>query len=79
MIEAEVSLNTGDTGLFISVILNVSLPSVERSEAINLVEDVHQVCPYSKATRGNIEVTFKINGEPLRSYHRHEIKDEYAM
>lgn len=43
-------------GFGLDVALNVSLPGVDRVEAERLVEKAHQVCPYSNATRGNVDV-----------------------
>jgi len=40
--------------------LNVALPGVEREMAQRIVETAHQICPYSKATRGNIDVTLAV-------------------
>ena len=40
--------------------LNVSLPGMERNAAQKLVDAAHQVCPYSNATRGNIDVTVNL-------------------
>jgi Ohr subfamily peroxiredoxin len=59
-IDAEVDLNLGDGGFFLKARLNVSIPGVERSVAQQIVDEAHQVCPYSKATRGNIEVSLKV-------------------
>ena len=59
-IDAEVDLNLGDEGYFLSARLNVSLPGVEREAAQALVDEAHQICPYSKATRGNIDVAIKL-------------------
>ena len=59
-IDAEVDLNLGDGGFFLKARLNVSIPGVERSVAQEIVDQAHQVCPYSKATRGNIDVTLKL-------------------
>jgi osmotically inducible protein OsmC len=65
-VQADVSLNQDDkNGFFISVVLNVSIAGVEASVARELVEAAHQVCPYSKATRGNVEVVLKVGGEKL--------------
>lgn len=65
-VQADVSLNQDeDNGFFISVALNVSVGGVERPVAQKLVEAAHQVCPYSKATRGNINVILKVNNTPL--------------
>ncbi len=44
----------------------MSLPSVHDSEeAVELVRAAHKVCPYSNATRGNIDVTLTANGSPV--------------
>ena len=59
-IDAEVDLNLADGGYFISARLNVSLPGVEREIAETLVEEAEQICPYSKATRGNIDVAVNL-------------------
>jgi Ohr subfamily peroxiredoxin len=49
----------------IAVELAVTLPSVERESAVELVRAAHKVCPYSNATRGNIDVTLSANGAPV--------------
>ena len=59
-IDAEVDLNLGNGGYFLSTRLNVRLPGLERSVAKDLVDEAGEICPYSKATRGNIEVTIKL-------------------
>ena len=59
-IDAEVDLNLGDDGYFLSMRLNVRLPGVECNAAKALVGEAHAVCPYSRATRGNIEVTITL-------------------
>jgi len=59
-IDAEVDLNLGDGGYFLSARLNVRLPGLERNAAKALVDEAHEICPYSKATRGNIEVTIEL-------------------
>ena len=64
-VAAEVSLNKDDNGFFLSATLNVSIPSLDSSQAEMLVKEAHKVCPYSKATRGNIEVTLKVNDQQL--------------
>ena len=55
-VDAEVDLGTTDGGYFLQARLNISLPGIDRELAHALVEEAHQTCPYSKATRGNIEV-----------------------
>ena len=59
-IDAEVDLNLSDDGYSLSARLNVSLPGVERALAQALVDEAHAACPYSKATRGNIDVVIKL-------------------
>ncbi|MFR9777657.1 organic hydroperoxide resistance protein [Micromonospora sp. MS34] len=57
VVEAEVGIGPNGSGGFgLAVTLVVDLPAVERTAAEQLVEQAHQVCPYSNATRGNIEV-----------------------
>ena len=55
-VDAEVELRNGDEGYFLQARLAVSLPGVDRSVAQDLIDTAHQICPYSKATRGNIGV-----------------------
>lgn len=58
---ADVSLLPTEAGGFqLAVGLEVTLPRVEREAAERLVEQAHQVCPYSNATRGNVEVTLTV-------------------
>ena len=60
-VTARVGIGRVDAGGFgLSVALTVSLPSVERALALDLVEKAHQVCPYSNATRGNIDVDLAV-------------------
>ena len=59
-IDAEVDLHLDDGEYFLSARLNVSIPGIERSIAQGLVDDAKGVCPYSKATRGNIAVTYNV-------------------
>ncbi|SFW58403.1 organic hydroperoxide resistance protein [Amycolatopsis australiensis] len=55
-VTAEVSVLKQDVGFGLGVALKVSLPGLDQAQADRLVEQAHQVCPYSNATRGNIEV-----------------------
>jgi osmotically inducible protein OsmC len=66
-IDSEVSLSPdGKGGFLLSVALNVTLPGIaEEATAVDLVRAAHQVCPYSNATRGNIEVALTANGAPV--------------
>jgi Ohr subfamily peroxiredoxin len=59
-IDAEVDLGTNEGGYLLRARLNVSLPGVDRAVAQELVDAAHQICPYSKATRGNIEVAINL-------------------
>ena len=65
-IDSKVKLRTGEDRSFtIAVELHVSLPSVEGEDAVELVSAAHKVCPYSNATRGNIEVLLSANDVPV--------------
>lgn len=59
-VDAEVDLGTAEGGYFLQARLNVSLPGLEPAVAQSLLEDAHQTCPYSKATRGNIDVELTV-------------------
>ncbi len=60
--KVELSPNS-EGGFDLSVALDVTLPSVDdEPQAVELVEKAHKVCPYSNATRGNIEVRLTANG-----------------
>ena len=55
-IEADVGIGAIPNGFGIEVTLKVSVPGMSRADAESLVEKAHLVCPYSNATRGNIDV-----------------------
>ncbi|HXP01553.1 MAG TPA: organic hydroperoxide resistance protein [Luteibacter sp.] len=55
-VDAEIDLGTGEGGYFLQARLNVSLPGIDRDLAEELIHAAHRTCPYSKATRGNIDV-----------------------
>ena len=59
-VDTEVDLVLGEGGYFLQARLNVSMPGVEKAIARSVAEAAHQLCPYSKATRGNIEVAITI-------------------
>jgi Ohr subfamily peroxiredoxin len=59
-IDAEVDLGTNDGGYVLRARLNVRLPGLPREVAQALVDAAHQLCPYSKATRGNIDVAINL-------------------
>lgn len=66
-IDSHVSLITTETrGFNVAVELNVTLPGIDDpARAATIVAAAHQVCPYSNATRGNVEVTLTANGGPV--------------
>jgi lipoyl-dependent peroxiredoxin len=66
-IDSRVGLTpNGLGGFLLSVGLDVTLASVgDAAQAVELVRGAHEVCPYSNATRGNIEVALTANGQPL--------------
>jgi len=69
-IKVDVSLNQGDDGqgnltFSISAVLDVQLPALDAAAAEKLVATAHTVCPYSKATKGNIDVQLRVNSRPL--------------
>ncbi len=53
-------LGTAGTDYFLQARLNVSLPGLDREVAQAIVDTAHQTCPYSKATRGNIDVVIRL-------------------
>lgn len=59
-IDAEVDLALDDGGFSLIARLNVSLPGIDRETAETLTARAHEICPYSKATRGNITVDINI-------------------
>ena len=66
-IDSQVKLMpTEDRRMELGVELHVSLPSVDEIEqAKEIVSAAHQVCPYSNATRGNVDVLLTANGQPV--------------
>lgn len=66
-IDSEVSLiTTENQGFNVAVGLNVSLPGISDPErATSIVAAAHEVCPYSNATRGNVDVTLTANGHSV--------------
>jgi len=63
-VDPEVDLFTGNDGFFLKARLNVSLPGLDRQVAETILERAHQTCPYSKATRGNINVARTVRTAP---------------
>ncbi|HTV31186.1 MAG TPA: Ohr family peroxiredoxin [Xanthobacteraceae bacterium] len=60
VIDAEVDLHLDDSGYFLSARLNISIPGIGRPLAQELIVDARELCPYSKATKGHIDVTYTI-------------------
>jgi Ohr subfamily peroxiredoxin len=59
-VDAEVDLGTNEGGFQLQARLNVSLPGLPREVAQELVDTAHQICPYSKMSRGNIDVAINL-------------------
>lgn len=59
-VNAEVDLRLGENGYFLQARLNVSLPGLDKETAQAIADAAHQICPYSKATRGNIDVVIAV-------------------
>ena len=60
LVEADVSIGTtGDGGYGLAVTLKVSIPGVDADTAARVAGSAHQICPYSRAIRGNIEVALE--------------------
>lgn len=64
-IHSTVDIGKTSSGLGLQATLDVTLPNVDDETAAVLVGKAHQVCPYSVATRGNVEVTLIANGKTL--------------
>jgi Ohr subfamily peroxiredoxin len=66
-IDSKVSLVAATERFYtVAVELHVTLPQVtDPEQAVRIVATAHKVCPYSNATRGNIEVTLTANGQPV--------------
>lgn len=59
-IEGKVGIGPIPNGFGIEATLNINLPNMDRAVAQKLIDDAHKVCPYSNATRGNIEVKLNL-------------------
>ncbi|MGZ2500941.1 organic hydroperoxide reductase OsmC/OhrA [Rhizobium beringeri] len=59
-VDAEIDLNVDNGSFFLRARLNVSLPGIDRDVAEELIEAAHGICPYSKATHGNIDVQTRL-------------------
>ena len=59
-IDAEIDLDSSDGEFSLSARLGVNIPGLPRDVAQALIDDAHKICPYSKATRGNIDVSIMV-------------------
>ncbi|MBW7454277.1 organic hydroperoxide resistance protein [Paenibacillus sepulcri] len=59
-VTATVRLHKDDDGFKLSAVLAVTVPGLDEKQTMELAEAAHQMCPYSKATRGNIDVELKV-------------------
>jgi osmotically inducible protein OsmC len=59
-VTCEVTLNVNDGAFSLAAELKVSLPGADKAKEQALVEDAHTICPYSKATRGNVPVKLTV-------------------
>lgn len=64
-VTATVNLNKDDSGYFLDATLNADLAGIDQAQAAALVAKAHTLCPYSKATRGNITVKLQANGKAV--------------
>ena len=65
-ITAQVGIGPVSQGGFdLAVALDLDAPGIERDEAVELMNRAHEACPYSRATRGNIDVTLTVGGASL--------------
>jgi lipoyl-dependent peroxiredoxin len=63
-VTARIGLGTAPGGGFgLTAALDLDAPALARAESTELMERAHEICPYSRATRGNIDVTLRVAGE----------------
>ena len=60
IVNATVTIGRDENGFGLAVELSASIPGLSAAEVRELLEAAHEVCPYSKATRGNIPVTLAV-------------------
>ncbi|QYR22455.1 organic hydroperoxide resistance protein [Paenibacillus sp. sptzw28] len=65
-VTASVSLHKGDDGFSLSARLDVRIPGLSEEQVMSLAKAAHEMCPYSKATRGNIDVELKAITEQMQ-------------
>ncbi|MGL5448228.1 MAG: Ohr family peroxiredoxin [Rhabdaerophilum sp.] len=59
-VTCEITLNKDETSFALSAVLKISIPGEDPAKVQALAEDAHTICPYSKATRGNVPVTLVV-------------------
>ncbi len=59
-IHTEVDLSSNDDGSVLGVRLFIQLPGLDRTVAVEVVDKAHRICPFSKATRGNVKVALEV-------------------
>jgi Ohr subfamily peroxiredoxin len=59
-IAAEVDLRRSETGYSLAARMDVVVPGLDREVAQDLVDEAHEICPYSVATRGNVEIEINL-------------------
>ena len=59
-LDSEVDLIKDETSFHVGVRLTLNAPDLDRETAEKLLHAAHEVCPYSKATRGNVDVVLKV-------------------
>lgn len=59
-VTCEVTLNKDETSFALTAELKVSIPGEDKAKVQALAENAHEICPYSKATRGNVPVTLTV-------------------
>jgi lipoyl-dependent peroxiredoxin len=65
-VTARVGIGTLESGgLGLGAALDLDAPQISRDEAVELMTRAHEACPYSRATRGNIDVTLMVGGVPI--------------
>ena len=67
-VDGTINLHKDDEkGIYIDVTLDVTVPGASQEQAETLVKKAHETCPYSKAIRGNVDVTLKVSGQELKA------------
>jgi osmotically inducible protein OsmC len=65
-ITSRIGIGTLDTGGFgLTASLDLVAPGLGRPDAVYLMERAHETCPYSRATRGNVDVLLSVNGTTI--------------